>query len=206
MSADAIERFAAEYRFSEEERDDVLAAYVAAEGDMDAVYEGVMLSNVLEDDERFRGIIDEAIEKGEVEGYKAYTKETKKRRNERLRAAKAEASEAQEYAKELGVHDQLFGDASGSGPAKSKKGKKKKDDSEDALAALIKKNQQTRAGFLDSLEEKYAPQSKSKKGRKRQVEEEPSEEAFQAAAARLKKGPAESKADSSGSSRKRTRR
>lgn len=171
---------------------------------MDAIYEKVMLSNVLEDDERFRGIIDAAIEEGEVEGYKAYTKETKKRRNERLRAAKAEASEAQEYAKELGVHDQLFGDAEG--PAKGKKGKKKKDDSEDALAALIKRNQQTRAGFLDSLEEKYAPQNKSKKGRKRQVEEEPSEEAFQAAAARLKKGPAESKADSSGSSRKKTRR
>lgn len=175
---------------------------------MDAVYEGVMLSNVLEDDERFRRIIDAAIEEGEVEGYKAYTKETKKRRNERLRAAKAEASEAQEYAKELGVHDQLFGEGGGSGPAKGKKGKsKKKDDgSEDALAALIKRNQQTRAGFLDSLEEKYAPQGKAKKGKKRRVEEEPSEEAFQAAAARLKKGPAESKADSSGSSRKKTRR
>lgn len=176
---------------------------------MDAVYEGVMLSNVLEDDERFRGIIDKAIEEGEVEGYKAYTKETKKRRNERLRAAKAEASEAQEYAKELGVHDELFGEDGGGGPAKGKKakeGKKKKDDSEDALAALIKRNQQTRAGFLDSLEEKYAPQGKTKKGRKRRVEEEPSEEAFQAAAARLKKGPAESKADSSGSSRKKTRR
>lgn len=170
---------------------------------MDGVYESVMLSNVVEDDERFRGIIDAAIEGGEVEGYKAYTKETKKRRNERLRAAKAETAEAEEYAKDLGVHDQLFKNGGDKG-AKGKKGKKMKDDGEDALAALIQRNQQTREGFLDRLEEKYAPQSKPKKGRKRQVEEEPSEEAFQAAAARLKKGPAE-KAEG-GASRKKTRR
>lgn len=173
---------------------------------MDAVYETVMLSNVVEDDERFRRIIDAAIDDGEVEAYPAYTKETKKRRRERLRAAKAETAEAEEYAKELGVHDQLFSDGTRSGAAQGKKGKKKKDNSEDALAALIKRNQQTREGFLDRLEEKYAPQSKAKKGRKRQVEEEPSEEAFQAAAARLKKGKAEPKADSGGGSKRKTRR
>lgn len=169
---------------------------------MDAVYESVMLSNVVQDDDRFRKIIDEAIKEGEVEGYEAYTKETKKKRRDRLRAAKAETAEAEEYAKELGVHDELFkAKADRDGPAKGKKGKKK-DNSEDALAALIKKNQKTRGSFLDQLEEKYAPQSKSKKGKKRPMEEEPSEEAFQAAAARLKGGTGESKAGT----KKKTRR
>ena len=206
VSTDAIERFAKEYRFSEEEKGDVLAAYNDAEGDMDAVYETVMLSNVVEDDERFRKIINKAIKKGEVKGYDAYTKETKKKRKDRLRAAKAETAEAEEYAKELGVHDELFQDGAGDGgAAKGKKGKKKKGNSEDALAALIKRNQQTRESFLDQLEEKYAPQSKSKRGKKRPVDEEPSEEAFQAAAARLKKDPSESKADGGGS-RKKSRR
>ncbi|KAL2112604.1 hypothetical protein VUR80DRAFT_7029 [Thermomyces stellatus] len=204
VSAEAIARFAEAYRFSEEEKGDILAAYTDAEGDMDAVYESVMLSNVLEDDERFRQIIDAAIKEGEVKAYDAYTKETKKKKRDRLRAAKAETAEAEEYAKELGVHDELFKNkANGSEGAKGKKGKK--DSSEDALAALIKKNQKTRESFLNHLEEKYAPQSKSKKGRKRQVEEEPSEEAFQAAAARLKKGSSDTKADG-GNARKKAKR
>ncbi|SPO04935.1 related to DnaJ protein [Cephalotrichum gorgonifer] len=207
ISPDAIARFAEKYKRSEEERDHVLTAYVDAEGDMDGVYASVMLSDVLEDDERFREIIDSAIKEGEVESYDAYTKETKKKRKDRLRDAKAEANEAEEYAKELGVHDKLFGQGAGT---KGKAGKKKKaDNSEDALAALIKKNQQTRASFMDHLEEKYGAQSKSKKGKKRPVEDEPSEEAFQAAAARLKKGKAEAKAEAkadAGGSKKRTRR
>src|SRR5690348_5763111 len=62
ISEEAIKKFAAEYKGSEEEKDDILAAYEEFEGDLDAVYESVMLSNVLEDDARFRKIIDAAIE------------------------------------------------------------------------------------------------------------------------------------------------
>ncbi|KAI5802832.1 hypothetical protein FPQ18DRAFT_14091 [Pyronema domesticum] len=75
---------------------------------MSYVFEHVMVSSILEDEERFRVIIDEAIKAGEVEGYKAYTKETKASKEKRRKAAKAEAKEAEEYAKELGVHDALF--------------------------------------------------------------------------------------------------
>ncbi|ROT36612.1 DnaJ-domain-containing protein [Sodiomyces alkalinus F11] len=186
ISADAIAEFSKKYKGSDEEKDDVLIAYEEHEGDMDKVYESVMLSNVLEDDERFRAIIDAAIASEDVPAFKAYTKESKKKREARTKAARVEAAEAEEYAKELGVHDELFGDK------KAKKGKGKgnkgKGGGEDDLAALILRNQQSRAGFLDNLAAKYGAGTKKKKGNKRAIEEEePSEEAFQAAAARLKK-------------------
>ncbi|RGP70674.1 hypothetical protein FLONG3_7353 [Fusarium longipes] len=188
VSGDAIEKFAKKYKGSDEEKGDVLDAYEDCEGDMDALYERVILSDVLEDDERFRDIINKAIKSKKVPSFPAYTKETKKKREGRLKKAREEATEAEDYAKELGVHDKLFGD---------KKGKKKgkgKGSSEDDLAALIQKRQQDRSeSFLDHLAEKYgAKESKGKKGRKRPVEDEPSEEAFQAAASRLK-GPKRSR-------------
>ncbi|KAK1634365.1 hypothetical protein BDP81DRAFT_324546 [Colletotrichum phormii] len=186
ISAEAIEKFAEKYKGSDEEKDDVLVAYEKAKGDMDGVYESVMLSDVLEDDERFRQMIDEAIASEDVQAYKRYTKESKLSKAARVKAAKGEANEAEDYAKELGVHDKLFGDKKG-------KGKKKgKDSGEADLAALIQGNKQKRAGFLDDLAAKYGATSQPKKGKKRVVEEEePSEEAFQAAAARLKKPKAD---------------
>ncbi|KAF4965127.1 hypothetical protein FSARC_7044 [Fusarium sarcochroum] len=182
VSGDAIEKFAKKYKGSDEEKGDVLDAYEDCEGDMDELYERVILSDVLEDDERFREIINKAIKSKKVSSFPTYTKETKKKREGRIKKARAEATEAEDYAKELGVHDKLFGDKKG------KTKKKGKRSSEDDLAALIQKRQQDRSeGFLDHLAEKYgAKESKPKKGKKRAVEEEPSEEAFQAAASRLK--------------------
>lgn len=210
VSTDAISKFAQKYKGSDEEKDDLLAAYEEHEGNMDGIYESVMLSNVLEDDDRFRAIIDEAIREKTVPAFKAYTKESKKSKTDRVKMARGEANEAEEYAKELGVHDKLFGaGAAGSGNKKGKKGKK---DPEADLAALIKKNQASRenrqSSFLDNLAAKYAAPSKGK-SKKRAViddddEEEPSEEAFQAAAARLKKPKVEA-GPSSGSSRRSAR-
>jgi DnaJ homolog subfamily C member 9 len=187
ISSNAIAKFAAQYKGSDEERDDILVAYEKHEGNMDAIYETVMLSDVLKDDERFRRIIDDAIASKDVPSYKAYTKESKKSKQARIKAAKDESAEAEEYAKELGVHDKLFGSKS-NGKGDSKKGKKK-GSSEDELAALIRRNQQGRESFLDNLAAKYgATPSTGKKGKKRRVDDsEPSEEAFQAAAAKLKK-------------------
>lgn len=223
VSASAIEQFAQAYRHSDEERDDVLAAYGRARGSMDGVYESVMLSSVLDDDARFRAIIDAAIAAGDVRAFAAYTAETKKTRAARVAGAQRESREAEDYAKELGVHDKLFGSgAKTSGSAKDSKGSKGKrggrakdadDDSQAGLAALIQKRQQDRsATFLDNLAAKYGatePKSKAKKGGKRKAADEdagededdgePSEEAFQAAAARLKSSKA-------AKSTKRTRR
>lgn len=193
VSTEAIAKFANQYKGSDEEKDDVLIAYEASQGDMDGIYESVMLSDVVADDERFRRIIDEAIDAGDVPALKAYTNESKRKRQSRMEAAKAEAGEAEDYARELGVHEKLFGDKAGT-TASTKKAKGKgrgKGDApdEDGLAALIQRNPQSRAGFLDGLAEKYgATTGKSKKSGKRTLDQgEPSEEAFQAAAARLKK-------------------
>lgn len=173
VSEEAIKQFAAQYKGSNEEKDDVLAAYEEFEGDMDGVYESVMLSNVIEDDARFREIIDAAIKAKDVPRFDAYAKETKKTKQARVKAAKKEAQEADELAKELGVYDKLR--------AGGKKGKK---DSEAGLAALIQRNQASRASALDKLAEKYGAVPKAGKGKKRAAKEleEPdiSEEQFQA--------------------------
>lgn len=162
-----IEKIKREYQGSEEEKDDLITAYELHEGDMDAVYEEVMCSNVLEDDKRFRKIIDQAIQDGEAEPHEAYTKESKSSKKRRVQKAEKEADEAMELAEELGVKDKLFGNGSKS---------RKKGGDEDALKALIQQRQKGRAeNFMDNLEAKYAG---TKKG-KRKESDEPPEEAFQ---------------------------
>ncbi|KAI5865938.1 DnaJ domain-containing protein [Durotheca rogersii] len=179
----AVEEFAKEYKGSDEERDDLLAAYRESKGKMDRIYGTVMLSDVQEDDERFRSIIDDAIAKNEVPAFKSYTHESKKSREGRVKKAQKESVEAEEHAKELGIHDKLFGNKT------KKDGKGKKGSSEDDLAALIRSRQRDREDMLDNLAAKYGATTSTKKGKKRaSPSEEPSEEAFQAAAARLKKG------------------
>lgn len=195
VSADAIDRFASQYRRSDEERDDLLAAYEEGEGDMSHVYEVVMLSSVLEDDDRFRAIIDAAIAAGTVARYDAYAKETKASRRARAKNAIREQEEAEDYAKELGVHDKLFGGggdkAGGKGKAAkgNSKGKGKSGEAdESALAALIMKRQADRGSdFLDRLAEKYGAQPKRGKKRGSADVDEPPEEAFQATASRKEK-------------------
>ncbi|KAG9251479.1 DnaJ domain-containing protein [Emericellopsis atlantica] len=181
VSADAIEKFRAEYKGSEEEKDDLLHYFELCEGDMRHVYEHVMLSDMTEDEDRFRVIIDEAIAKREVPAFGSYHKESERQRASRIkraRAAKAqEGKEAEEYAKEIGAHDKLFGKSNN------------KESAEDGLKALIQARQSSRAGaqdsFLDNLAEKYrGTAKKQKKGNKRAVMDEPPEEAFAATAAR----------------------
>lgn len=179
VTADAINKFKEEYQGGDEEREALLDAYAQFEGDMNKVYQVVMLSDPLEDEERFRKIIDEAIEKGEVEAYKKYTEESEKSRKKRMENAKRDGKAARELAKKLGVEDKLFGDGKG-----KKAGKGGEDaGGEAALAALIQNRQKQRgSNFLADLEAKYAP----KKGKKRGPEDEPSEEAFQKNAAKGK--------------------
>jgi DnaJ family protein C protein 9 len=169
----ALEEFKEQYKEGEEERADLLASYASNEGNMDAVFESVMLSNPLEDEERFRAIIDSAIKNGEVEAFDAFTKESKRTRKRRADNAKKEAAEAREMAKELGVEDQLFG----AGNKKSSRKAKDHSTSDSALAALIQQRQQSRSeGFLDRLEQKYA--SSSKPSKRKKVADEPPGELF----------------------------
>lgn len=185
VSSDKIAAFKAEYQGSEEEKLDVIASYVTNEGDMDAIFEEVMLSNPLEDEERFRKMIDDEIDEKRVEAYEAYVKETKTKRKRRIAEAKKEAKEAEQMAEELGVKDKLY--AKG-----AKKGKKGEEDIS-GLAAIIQQRQKERSNnFLADLEAKHQP----KKRGKREMEDEPPEEAFERTAKRMEKNKKNKKAAS----------
>jgi DnaJ family protein C protein 9 len=184
VSADAIERFKAEYQGSEEEKLDVIGSYMNNEGDMDALFEEVMLSNAIDDEDRFRKIIDEEIDAKRVEGYPAYVKESKAKRKKRVTDAKKEAEEAMEMAEELGVKDKLFGGHGTKGTGSSKKKGKKGEGDLSGLTALIQQRQKDRQdNFFTNLEAKYASKSKKTAGGKNKrgsrVMNEPPEEAFQ---------------------------
>ncbi|KAL9622317.1 MAG: hypothetical protein Q9160_003328 [Pyrenula sp. 1 TL-2023] len=183
VTADAIERIKKDYQGSDEERQDLLDAFARHEGNIDLVFEDVMCSSVLDDEERFRSIIDEAIKEGDAELWEDYKRETKAKRKQRMKNAKREAAEAEEMAEELGVKDKLFGSAAGGSS------RKKKNESDDnALAALIQQRQKSRAAtFLDDLEAKYGGGNKAKAGNKRRSEDETPEEVFQRNAARTGK-------------------
>ena len=166
----------------------MLDAYTESSGSLDAVFEAVMASSVLDDEERFRGIIDGAIAAGEVEAFKTYTKESAASKKRRRAAARSEAKEAEEYAKKLGIHDKLFGEekkGKGKGKKKSGGGEGEEDDTS-ALAALIKSRQ---AGRMDSmiagLEAKYGGGSSSKKKGTKRAPPPPTEEEFQATQAKV---------------------
>ena len=185
MTGSKLNTFKDTYQNSEEERSDVLSAYESAKGNLDQVFRIVMLSNPLDDEERFRALIDKAIKTGEVEDYDAYSKETSIKKKCRHDFAAREGVEAKAYAKKLGVYDDLFG---------SKKSKVKKNgelDDEAGLADLIQQRQKGRAAnFLDDLEAKYGGGKQSKRqngvGKTRKEVKEPPEEMFQRN--RVKKG------------------
>lgn len=77
-----IENFAADYRHSEKERDDVVTAYMECNGDMDLMLERIPCCNV-EDDARFKEIIEEKVTKGEIPVFPAFKKENSKTRAKR---------------------------------------------------------------------------------------------------------------------------
>ncbi|EKG13117.1 Heat shock protein DnaJ [Macrophomina phaseolina MS6] len=175
VTTEAIEKFKQEYKGGAEERSDLLEAYKKFKGSMSKIYQVIMLSDPLEDEERFRSILDTAIADGTVPAEKNYTEESEKSRQNRMKAVRKEADEAKDALNEI------------KGSAKRKKRSQADGDLGD-LAALIQKRQKGRAeSFFDQLEAKYAPDSK--KGKKRAPPpEEPSEEAFQRTASRAKKG------------------
>ncbi|KAL2851962.1 DnaJ domain-containing protein [Aspergillus pseudoustus] len=177
IDTNALEKFKKEYQDSAEEKRDVLAAFKTYKGDLDRVYESVMFSNVLDDDNRFRAIIDEAIAEERVEAYEKYTEEPERKREQRVKRAQKEAKEAEKLAKEL--EKEKEGKASKAGARKGKKGSTSTIDNDD-LAALIQQRQASRAeSFFDRLEAKYNPS-----GKKRVAIDEPPEEAFEATATR----------------------
>lgn len=163
MTVDKLNDLKSTYQGSEEEKRDVLEAYKRRKGNLTKMFKDIMLSNPLDDEKRFKAIIDAAVASGEVEPYDAYYNADPRERRDRNRRAEKEGREAQELAKELGVHDALFG--SGAKPGQEKKG----------LVDLIQQRQKARAAtFLDDLTAKYvngAGKNGVTKGKKRKSEE-----------------------------------
>lgn len=149
----------------------MLAAHTKFLGDLNAVFNEIMFSNPLDDEERFRLYIDQAIGAGKTEAYHAYTHETPKKRAARHKAAVKEARQAEKLAEEMGVG----GEEAKDGKKKGKKGGKKDGDDEVDLAMLIQRNQKSRSSIIDQLEAKYGGGRTSKNGTKRKPEEPPEE-------------------------------
>lgn len=184
VTGERLDNFKSTYQNSDEEKRDVLAAYRSSKGKLNSIFNAVMLSNPLDDEDRFRGYIDQAIKDEDVEAYDAYVHEPKAAREKRFKRAKKESEGAKEHAKTLGVYDSLFGDGKAGKAGKASK-KAKADAAEPDLVALLQQRSKGRAAtFLENLEAKYAG---GKNGEKQEAMEEPSEEAFQKTAARIKK-------------------
>ncbi|KAG4304949.1 hypothetical protein PORY_001624 [Pneumocystis oryctolagi] len=148
VDGSTLEEFKKSYQGSDEEKQDLYLAYEQCKGSMEDIFSYVLCSNMLLDEERFRVMIDEGIERKELKKYKNYTQETASQKKKRHNKARREAIEAEELAKELGLDKTL-----------------KKIKEEDQLQALIQQRQTTRMKTLiDSLESKYGnPKKKSSK-------------------------------------------
>ncbi|GAC94909.1 hypothetical protein PHSY_002482 [Pseudozyma hubeiensis SY62] len=175
VSRQTLDEFKKKYQDSEEEKEDILAAYEETEGDLAGIFEHVPCSEFLADEDRFVRIIDDAIEAGEIKATATWkrTKKDEAGRKALRQKAQGEAAEAEKLAKELGVWDDLFGSGKGKGkPArgskasadskngskggKASKSKSKADDAGDdddlaGLAALIQRKNQNRVSQFDDM-------------------------------------------------------
>jgi DnaJ family protein C protein 9 len=193
---------------SEEERNDVKAAYTESAGDIEHILANCMSADALSAEEHFTTLINAAIEAGDLKATKAWKRTLKdaKGRERRAAVAQDEAREAEAMAKELGVHDKLFGSKKkGKGAAKADEGAA----DEDALRALIQqKGKQRMESTISALEAKYAAleqeaakacskrkgaaveeeEPPARKGKKAKKDSGPTEEEFAAIQAKMMAG------------------
>ncbi|KAI5197120.1 DnaJ-domain-containing protein [Aureobasidium subglaciale] len=178
VTEDTITSFTAEYKGSDEERHALLSAYTKYKGDMTKIYQQVMVSNPAVDEERFRAIINHAIDKGEVIAHDKFTQETQKSIDRRIAKAREEEEEAEEHAQTTASKTK----------AKAKSKSKAGDGDLSSLAAMIQQRNKGRSeDFLDGLAEKYGAKPKGKGKKRVQETDEPSEEAFERTAKRKSK-------------------
>ncbi|KAF2193453.1 DnaJ-domain-containing protein [Zopfia rhizophila CBS 207.26] len=176
ITEESVNKFAEEYKGSDEEHQTLLDAYTKHKGDLGAIYEIVLVSDILEDDDRFRKILDEEIAAGNIKAYPAYMRENDQTREKaKAKERKRRADFDRKRAKKSDSKNQ--GNKSGGGMGD--------------LAALIQQRQKARAdNFFDDLTAKLEPASR-KRGTPM---DEPPEEAFQANAERMKRGKKQKKA------------
>jgi DnaJ family protein C protein 9 len=141
ISKEDIDSFFKTYKDSAEERIDLLKFYDKHKGDMDLIMQEVFSEDLVEDEERFREILNDAIEKGECKSYAKFTNESKKKASKRKANYEKEAKEAEEMRKELGI-----------------------DESQDSLRKMILSRRQVATDdLIDRLAQKYGGDKGSKK-------------------------------------------
>jgi len=140
-----IDEFKQKYQNSAEERVDLLDSYKKHKGKMDAILDEIPCCNAIDDESRFREIIEEAISAKEVRPYKAFTNEKAASKKNRAEAAALEAEEAEQYGRELGI---------GSGAS-----------TDDLANMILQRRRVGQEDLISRLEAKYA-QPKKKRAKK----------------------------------------
>lgn len=156
VTEEDIVNFFKEYKNSPQEREDLLNIYEKHKGNLTKIIEEMISEDSIVDEERFKKILGEAIEKKEIESFEAFVNEDKKKAAKRKAKYEKEAEEAEQLKKE-----------------------KKLDDTEASLKAAILQNAERRKNqtedLLSRLEEKFVKnakkggnQKKTKAGKKKQ--------------------------------------
>ena len=134
-----VDKFFAEYRDSTEERADLLRLYEKHQGDLNLILEEIFSADLGEDEPRFRAIIQDAIDKQEVQPLKKFVAESKTKAARRKAAYEKEAREAAVEAVKMGI-----------------------DESEERLKkAILGRRKAQNEDFLSKLEKKYANKNDS---------------------------------------------
>ncbi|KAG7396416.1 DnaJ sub C member 9 [Phytophthora boehmeriae] len=174
VTKEDISRFEGEYRFSQEERRDVLEAYTKHEGEMRNVMDSIMLSTD-DDEERFAEMIRKAIKEKAVKTFpkwRDYMKEQTKKKK-KLETPVVQKRKQVKREKEAREAEELFNKIRGNQQKRS----------DGASTALSTERKRGFHSLLGNLEAKYAEKGKKSK---RKDSDEPSEEQFLAAQKRLK--------------------
>ncbi|KAF9924706.1 hypothetical protein FBU30_005376 [Linnemannia zychae] len=168
VSEATIREFERTYRFSDEEKRDVIQAYVTYRGDMDGILSAVPVCS-FQDEERFRKMIQSAIDAKVARKYKAFGGPVvdPKAAARRKREAEAEAIEAEKLWKELGL-ERLKKQSS-----TKRKHLMERDEpppepgSERELQLMLMETRKGRQSAMDAILEKYStPTKKPKKEKK----------------------------------------
>lgn len=100
-----VDNFFAEYRNSSEERADLLRLYEKHAGDLDSIMDEIFMNDAIADEPRFRTLIQEAIDKGEVPAHKKFIAESKKKQAKRKTNYEKEARQAAVERIKLGIDE-----------------------------------------------------------------------------------------------------
>lgn len=174
VNAKTLDEFKSSYQNSDDERNDILQAYRDHKGSLEGIFSAVPCSNILDDEKRFIRVVNDALRNHDLEPTPAWSElfsdQGKKMRKALRKKAHTEANEAEAYAKELGVWDDLFGKKRNA-PAKPTSTEEDDVDLEGLRAAMRAKASKRAASFdamLTQLEAKHARPTRSGKKRRAQ--------------------------------------